>query len=223
MITLGDVDYYVADKKVYVFKYNINEEELLMNIISKYEKVTFHGDFNMPINNLPINLTELTIISDKFQQNVDYLPYGLLKLRLDFTDIANRTYYYYPFDNLPPTLKDFTLRITKLNMGMNKGINNLPYDLHTFDLSIYKLETDDIINLPCNLHTLQLRSSNSLQVPIKNLPKNLKMLFIHMHLITSDIELPDGLEILTLLDCKYNMYYEALKAKYPNVKIESIL
>jgi len=127
------------------------------------KKITFGWDFNQPINNLP-ELVELNLSGDfnqlidnlpnslkiltfnnysSFDKPIDFLPYGLEKLKLGFS-------FNQQINNLPNTLKEITL-----GNHFNQSLDNLPASIEIINLhkgqSSPSVFAQKILHLPKNV------------------------------------------------------------------------
>ena len=125
------------------YKFNqplLNSLDKLVNLLS----LSFGGNFNQPLNNLPINLTHLTLGAQyeyeipvniksleliRNIKHIDYLTNNIVELKL---------YNDFKFDlvNLPSSIKKLTLNCKYINLVILP--NNIEY------LKIYK---DQLINI----------------------------------------------------------------------------
>ena len=171
-----------------------NSEEL--NELTKYDTLYLGDSFNEPIDDLPINIKQITFITDK--------------------DSDNWSTFNYPIDNLPPYLESFEL----MSCEFKHPINYLPSSLKYLKLYIanpfYQENLFD--NLPSNLEHLCLLSNinkyssddineNNL-FNLNNLPKNLKILEIMPNTYKPIENLPDGLETLIIHNKSFLEYPE---------------
>ncbi len=172
---------------------NVSVDDLPESLI--YLKLGAHNNytkdnFNLPIDNLPINIKKLELGS-KFNQPINNLPNGLEELQLGEN-------FNLLIDDLPSTLQ-------KLELGenFNQPINNLPMNLRILILG--KNFNQPIDNLNPNLKVLKLGCNFNQQ--ITSLPNFLESITFDSYYTQPLDNLP-----LKLKNIQMNIY------KYKNVE-----
>ena len=137
----------------------------LINLPNSINYIKFNGKyFNHSLDNLPNSLIELCL-NDKFNQPLDYLPYGLKILKFRQGSIFSHT-----LDNLPNSIK-----ILEIPILYNHEINCLPDSIEDLRIGVKTMINDDNIFYReyCNEDNIEYFNK-----PITKLPVNLKRLII---------------------------------------------
>ena len=166
---IKNIKIFIYIKKYQVFSNGYSFNQSINNLPYNLTHLTICNSFNQPIDNLPPNLIYLKI-GVSFNQPINNLPSGLLYLELGSN-------FNHPIDNLPPNLETLILSIY-----FNQPIDNLPQSLKHLELSLYF--NQDINNLPNTLefirfcsdsyyYNLNILSDNIKEIEINRLNTNL--------------------------------------------------
>lgn len=112
------------------------------------------GDFNKEINNLPIGLKELHIVSPNFNQSLDMLPINLEILEI------NSMKFNKSLDNLPINLKKLSLHNCHSftsKSEFNQPLLNLPKSLECLIINSNKGQYDFIKKYIPNLNIIYVK------------------------------------------------------------------
>ena len=127
-----------------VFNFSDNLKHLILN----------NCDYQFPLDNLPHNLInfELIYYSNEYKYTLDHLPQGLQKLSIT-------GYYNNSVDNLPNTLREFTITVhpLKYNSPVYINLDMLP---DSIEILIIKTGYCRITKLPANIKDLQMYKRN---------------------------------------------------------------
>ncbi len=149
-----------------IFGQNFNAP--IMNLPNSILSIKFYGgDFNYPLDNLPNSVKELTLNS-RYNQPLDYLPYGLETLKFQECSV-----FSHRLDNLPKSLK-----ILEIPIIYNHPINNIPDSIEELRIGVKLLKNTEYIYFP---ETLSVSENNEIELfseYLTKLPSKIKRVYI---------------------------------------------
>lgn len=220
----------------------LNDKDI--ELIEKHKKVLFIGIFNQPINNLPLFITHIILLtnfnypidnlpetlkvllihSNLFNHSLDYLPNGLKKLYLLLGEFDT------PILSLPTNLEVLDICCKKYkqspinlkNINLKKLMINLNYKVNYRPNCVYSPLPMENIN--DNLEELTVY--NYYNGCFDNLPKNIKKLHIKWFTDNNEVDLlkiPQNLEELNIrksnIHIKYNYDEKEVEKNIKKLKI----
>jgi len=167
--------------------YNYSNDNIIIELLRKHKKLQTDNNFNQPVNFIPHEVTHIkfginfdqelnnlppslkylefshfnTVKYNKFNKNLDNLPYGLETLKIVLNSNFNQLLV-----NLPPTIKNLYI-YSKVLKNVATIINSLPDNVEYLEINFI---TDDdiknIIKLPKNIKTFT--DDRDLNISIEN-------------------------------------------------------
>jgi hypothetical protein len=163
-----DLDTYLITNNKYIDKYHYKWKyskfnQPLDNLPSDITNLTLGYYFNRPIDNLPSSIINLTL-GNSFNQRLDNLPSEIINLTLGW-------YFNQPIDNLPSSIIVLTLgfhfnqRLDNLPSGIinltlgycfNQNLDNLPHGI--INLTLGETFNQCLDNLPSTINKITFES-----------------------------------------------------------------